>query len=239
MLMCDLLINLSQSQLTCPWRACCTTCAGCSSRLVSPSTCSSRTEPCVVDPTCGTSTTFSTTCRGREEIPQGATGYPKGRARVYIIKTMGTSDDALRRHIPWRRIAPWRRITPWRRILTTHALTTHCPLTTHCGDAFPDDAFPPDDALWRHIPWQRISPWRRITPWRRIVTTHSLTMHCPLTTHYPLTTHSDDTCPDDAFPPDDALWRHIPWRRIAPWQRIIYTLTTNCVLPDDTCLLTG
>ena len=52
-------------------------------------------------------------------------------------------DDALWRHIPWRRIAPWRRITPWRHIVTTHSLTTHCPLMTHypvtphCDDAGP------------------------------------------------------------------------------------------------------
>lgn len=43
--------------------ACCTTWGGFSSRLVSPCTCSSRTVPWVVDPTWGTSTTFSTTWR--------------------------------------------------------------------------------------------------------------------------------------------------------------------------------
>ena len=226
MLMCDLLINLSQSQLTCPWRACCTTCAGCSSRLVSPSTCSSRTEPCVVDPTCGTSTTFSTTCRGREGDTTGCHRVSQGACACIHYKDNGNV---------------------WRRIATTHSLTTHCPLTTHypltthSDDTCPDDALPPDDALWRRI------PWRRISPWRCIVATHSLTTHFPLTTHYPLTTHCDDTFPDDALPtddalpPDDAFWRHMPWRRISPWRRIVAThsLTTHCPLathyihPDD------
>ena len=54
---------------------------------------------------------------------------------------MAPVDEALWRHIPWRRIAPWRRI------VTTHSLTTHYPFTTHSDDTFPDEPLPADDTV--------------------------------------------------------------------------------------------
>ena len=70
-------------------------------------------------------------------------------------------EDALWRHIAWRRIVHWRHINPWRRIVTTHCLTMQCQLTTLLLTTHCDDALPPDD-IWGMPIWDVL--WRGGTP---------------------------------------------------------------------------